>query len=300
MDFYIRAGVIVLGVIVVGIIIYTFTVHNNLVFGLIDRVEHDIYHDMMYILYYDFEQFDNNRAVSGTTILQLARDVGTHDYAILIQTRAQNGTVVNYGVQLRGTPGIGVPMNARADNTSTGVLRDWEETYVFSARSMFGRADIDVLGDAILHSSSPVDNLPNTGRINALYLVYNSNFPRRVGVNAAGDIWNTPTLSLWDTFFPTVESAMNEGRTYSTSGMFFTHQSLAMALDRNHNVTWATTRGSPYYINMTSQFHSVFILDQNNQIIGIYFEEHGVHNNSSILAQAQIDKGLFTATLPHD
>ena len=301
MDFYLKVVYLLLGMTVTSVMIFTFMVNSNLFMGFLDDTSHEVHSHMRYILDYDIEQFDNVRAISGTVVLPLIRDAGSHDLAIFVQTRAQHGVIVNYGVQLRGTPNTGSLAHARADNTSgLGTpQRIWEESFVFSARSIFGRANVDVLGTITPSSSTSNDNMPNTNRETALDLIYTGMMPMRVGKSADGDAWDTPTISFWNIHHANIGVAHRNGDTFTTTGRLFTAQTPRFTMNRNHNVIWATTPGSPYYVNMTSQFHSAFIVDERGIVVGIYFEEHGVHINSSLLAQAQINIGLFEGTLPH-
>jgi hypothetical protein len=50
---------------------------------------------------------------------------------------------------------------------------------------------------------------------------------------------------------------------------------------------------------MTSFFHSAYILNTQGLVVGIYFEEQGIRGNSGLLAQAQMNIGLFEDTLTH-
>jgi len=300
MDFYLKVIFVILGIIVAATLIYMFTTNAQLSFNFLGIVSHKVHGDMESVFNYDLDRFDNTRAVSGTVILPLIRDVGSHDLAVFVQTRAQNGVVVNYGVQLRGSREEGDLNNARANNTSAGELEAWERAFVFSTRSFFGRANFPALGDLHVFSGAAADNRPNTASVNGIQTVYLGPNPARVGRTAGGAALFTPTVAFWNPINTDIAAARRLGETYSTTGRLYTAQYIIKAMERNHNALYAETPGSPYYINMTSQFHSVLIENESGVIIGIYFEEHGVHDNSNLLARAQIETRMFAGALPHN
>jgi len=298
MDFYLKTVYVILGIIVASTLIYIFMTTNILFWQLIDHADSYVYGHMTYILEYDWTYFDNTRAVPGSTVKALIRDEGMHELAIFVQTRHQHGVIVNYGMLLRGISGN--LQYARVDNTSVGALREWEEEHVFSSRAIFGLAPAQPLGLINPGTTTAIDNRPEFGRIASLDFIYYNVGAPHIGRDLVGNATLTPTLSFWETHMENSALADGAGASYSTTGRLYTAQTPQSTLPRNHNVTWASASGSPYFINQTSLFHSAFIVDQSGLVIGIYFEEHGVHNNSSLLAQAQINKGMLIGTLPHD
>ena len=104
---------------------------------------------------------------------------------------------------------------------------------------------------------------------------------------------------IWDVSYFNYATAENYNAVYPSSGTLFTQQLLTKEIPRNHNAIYATTFGNPYYINMTSLFHAVYIKDSHGVAVGIYFEEHDVHPRTNFLAHAQTEIGMFIRPLPH-
>ena len=65
----------------------------------------------------------------------------------------------------------------------------------------------------------------------------------------------------------------------------------------NSNTSLASNQGSPFFLNQSSQFHTVFIVDQTGTVIGIYIEEHGVDPRAAILAGAMMCEGYINHSL---
>jgi len=306
MDFYLKVAFVLLAIIAVSTMIYLFMTNATQFQYFLERILGDIHTEITTVLDHDIEHFENSRAISGTVILPLIRDVGSHDLAIFVQTIAQNGTVVNYGVQLRGVLGNEGRDTASATPVPSASIHPelpaWEDDFVFSVRSVFGKGfGGGLLGGINIGSGVAANNMPALGRVASLNLLYNNGPAQpRIGLTVGDEPWYTPTIAFWDTSHSNFGVARDYGSTFTSSGRLYTVQSLMPVLPSNYDDRWATTPGNPYYISMTSFYHSAFIVDVHGLIVGIYFEEQGVHDNCSLLAQAQINSGMFERTLPHN
>lgn len=311
MDFNLKTVFIILGVMVASTLIYIFMVVTERSFDLVSIIQSKIEIKIKSTEEFKTVEFENMHSISGANLLPLITDLGSHKLSILVQTKKQKGTVVNYGYQIRG---IVDPSKETQDWASpTGVngpgtyLGEWERDYVFSSRSIFGKASIDSLGSIVIGSSTQSDNSPDLimvekvdftdniyPAIDAIYTGYN---PARVGFNSGGDVFYTPTLALWNISNPNIETARALGEHYLSTGRLYTAQTLMTYYKPNHVSVFSKDYNSEYYINTVSNFHVTMIEGPSGDIVGVYFEEHGVDKRSNILAQAQILSGLISGTL---
>ena len=244
----------------------------------------------------DIQRLRWNISIPGSDILNLIEGNGGRDFYIFVQTKAQNGWVVNYGKQLRQA-------NSQSLHIHSGLLifgaeqDEWIYNHVISARDLFGFAP----GNQLLNEPTPGLTIPqrppsppiigpfsginftNPVTGNARIAVSNVLFPS-VGNQVIG-VGSDPLISF---FCPvmTREEAHNIGRTFATMGTFFVGTPALQPGNVNQNTARARVQDSIWYINGMSHFLSIGLVDATGALVGFYLEEQGVMSQTNFLAMA--------------
>ncbi|MCL2577378.1 MAG: hypothetical protein FWE27_04930 [Defluviitaleaceae bacterium] len=239
----------------------------------------------------DIARLSWNISTPGSDILNLIEGDGGQEFYIFVQTRGQNGRVVNYGRQLRQSGSQDIHINAGV--LVPGTLRDeWVYHYVISARDLFGFNDANQLVDTEPINRPPFNQLVGdptgtdiTTHLNGSARTAVNNVIHPGSENQEIMVWSDPRLSFFDpTLFRDV--AHNQGKTFTSTGTLFTGPRALQTGNINQNTTRARVQESLWYINGVAHFLSIAIVDPQGELIGFYFEEHGVIAPANFLAMA--------------
>jgi len=243
----------------------------------------------------DVARLSWNISIPGSEILNLIEGDGGQDFYIFVQTRGQNGRVVNYGRQLRQT-------GSQSLHIHSGVIiqetpnDEWVFHYVINARDLFGfnisnqlvnTGNLGITGNRP-HFNQLVGNatgVPITtdpvgsARIAIANVIHPSSDNQNIGVGS------DPLLSFFDPML-TRAAAHNQGRTFASTGTLFTGPRAPQTGNINQSTSRARVQDSLWYINGVAHFLSIAIVDPTGEIIGFYFEEQGVGTQTNFLAMA--------------
>ena len=264
----------------------------------------------------DIMLFNNATSIPGTSILPLLQDASANQLAVFVQTRAGQGLVVNYGHQMRSAQSTGVRIRAFGTTGITNVPTDFERNFVIPAQDLFGiqndqpiptgtSRDAGSIGIVMGTAGPPGSNFtmtavkPSASADNAMQFYQRLTTPEAAatGFNGGSTPWMDPLLHFWDPFSITSEVASQRGRSYSSTGYLFTAQMLRTNMPQNNNLSFSQTQGTPFYVNAGSFFHTTFILDASGLVIGLYVEEHGVHQGAAFLAAAMVSEGYINEAI---
>ena len=291
MDFYLQTGMLLLMMIALSFFIYVFMTPAQLFNNMFSQATDTLHARIEGTVNIDIQNFNNNVSVPGTSVMPLLRDASANNLALFVQTRAQTGLVVNYGVQLRGPTAQQLNIVGFA-HTGIGEATGFERNYVISVRRLFG------LAPDLVSGGTPMGALALFGA-NALD-VYTGQLTGDTALTPFGFTPGTfiptedPVLTFWDPNSGEYGIASGRGRTYSTTGHLFTPQIRRTNMPTNENTSLAANQGSPFFVNQGSAFHTTFIVDSTETVVGIYIEEHGVDQNGAILAAAMVSEGYIT------
>jgi len=244
----------------------------------------------------DTERLRWNISIPGSDILNLIEGNGGSDFYIFVQTRGQNGRVVNYGRQLRQASSQDLHINSGV--LIPGTLADeWVFHYVIAARDLFGFDGANQLVNTGNHGITTA-NRPHFNQVvgnpagtpitvnplgSARASVENIMHPG--GGNQNIGVGSDPLLSFFD---PTLsrDTAHLQGRTFASMGVLFTGPRALQVGNVNQNTARARVQESLWYINGVAHFLSIAIVNSHGEIIGFYFEEQGVGQATNFLAMA--------------
>lgn len=300
MDLYIQVGVLLLFLAALSLFIYIYTAPAQQFTQKINETNQEINDRLATVEGLDVAPFMNNTNAPGTSIYPVIRDAKASKIAVLVQTKNQQGLVVNYGHQLRsannpfvtmspyGMAGVGanngtdfeknfvttvkdVFMTDDSANTySSGMAAPSARQKTFGATAMFQGPVAGLMGN-LIPSGSPTP-----------------------GAGISGSFWMAPHLMLADPSVPDASQAGGLGRTFSSTGFLYTDQVLKTDAPVNNNFSYADAQGSLYRFDQNSAYYTTLILDANNAVVGIYVEEHGVDPRGAVLGSAMLVNGTIT------
>lgn len=290
MDLYFQAAAVCLAGAALAYLIYVMMTPAQMFAPMIEATNDKIQARLDNAVNLDISSFNNNTSVPGTAILPLIQDASTNELAVLIQTRAAKGLVVNYGPQLRSPQGKTLALGSFG-HTGIGSESEFEKQFVTTVANLFESPQGtggSAMGNAAYFSSDAATVYPK--------LADNATTPIGVSVATGLPSTNDPILNFWDPFVETYADAQLKGRTYSATGYLFTPDILRTNMPKNDNRSYALTGGNVYYINPGSSFYTTYILDSTQNIVGLYIEEHGCDTKAGILAEAMKACGYLTET----
>jgi len=255
----------------------------------------------------DVARLSWNISIPGSDILNLVEGDGGQDFYIFVQTRGQNGRVVNYGRQLRqaGSQYFHIHSGVVVPGTPND---EWVYHYVISARDLFGFNASNQLVN--VNTAGVAGQRPHfnqlVGNAQGIPITTNPTGSARTAVenvihpglnNQTISVGSDPLISFFDPML-TRTLAHNQGRTFSSTGTLFTGTRAQQAGNINQNTSRARVQESLWYINGVAHFLSIAIVDPTGEIIGFYFEEQGVGTATNFLAMAfelgePIIRGVF-------
>ena len=289
MDFYLQTGKLLLMMIALSFFIYVFMTPAQLFNNMFMQATDTLHARIEGTVNIDIQNFNNNVSVPGTSVMPLLRDASANGLSLFVQTRAQRGLVVNYGVQLRGPQAQQLAITGFG-HTGIGDITGFERNFVIGVNHLFGVSGGDPAG-----SSMGVESMFNASALDIYSQITGPAANAAFGIDPATFVPTVdPVLTFWDPNSGTYDIASGRGRTYSTTGHLFTPQIRRTNMPTNENVSLAGNQGSPFFVNQSSMFHTTFIVDHTETVVGIYIEEHGVDERSAILAAAMVSEGYIT------
>ncbi|MFF2798074.1 hypothetical protein [Lysinibacillus xylanilyticus] len=300
MDLYIQVGVLLLMLAALSLFIYIYTAPAQQFTQKINETNQKINDRLVTVEGLDVAPFMNNVNAPGTSIYPIIRDAKASKIAVLVQTKNQQGLVVNYGHQLRSVndPFVTMSPYGMAGVGANGGT-DFEKNFVTTVKDVFMTSDSPVTYSSGM--PAPIAKKTSFGS--------NAMFPSQVtqlmsslipagsqapGANISGSFWMAPHLMLADPAVPDASSAGALGRTFSSTGFLYTDQVLKTDAPVNNNFSYADAQGSLYRFDQNSAYYTTLILDANSDIVGIYVEEHGVDPKAAVLGSAMLMNGTIT------
>jgi hypothetical protein len=257
----------------------------------------------------DISLYNNAVAVPGTAVMPLIQDASTNKLAILVQTRAQKGIVVNYGLRLRDPIATDLMLSnyAYAGVTGAGaggapIATNFERHFCSPVSVLFGVRNTAGSCQMGTNEITLADGGGTWGNAHANEWYIFCTDLTAVGRKSPGvdreirSQGGDPLLSFWDPFVKDYEYAVQRGRTYDATGYLFTNCILRSNMPTNDNRAYSLTQGSPYYVNPSSTFYTTYVLDSTQAIVGMYIEEHGCDISVGILGEAMKAAGYITDT----
>ena len=305
MDLYMQIGVVFLVMTAFAALAYYFAAPAEQFTQGINETNQEIMDRLKEAEKLGISQFHNNTSAPGTSILPVIRDSKARKIAVLVQTKNQQGLVVNYGYQLRSPNNPTVQMSPYATSgvgSTNGT--DFEKNFVTTVVDVFNtQASPSAVGSAPMQAppktygqgaggamfGGPIATA-NDGSLSGLLPTGNA-VP---GITPSGQYFMAPHLMLADPKVPDASQAGSLGRTFSSTGLMYTDQVLKLDAPVNTNFSYAEAQGSLYRFDKNSSYYTTLITDSNSEIIGVYVEEHGVHPNAAVLGSAMLVNGTIT------
>lgn len=302
MDLYIQVGVLLCFLAALSLFIYIYTAPAQEFSQRINETNQKVNARIDVISGLDVAPFKNNINTPGTSIYPLIRDAKANKIAVLVQTKNQQGLVVNYGVQLRS---VNNPFVAMSPYGYAGVGgsggTDFEKNFVTTVKDIFqtdataqnytsGMVQPAAISKTFGTPAMFTGDMTNSTNLRAL-LPSGSPAP---GGTGSGKFWMAPHLMLADPTVADASKAGGLGRTFSSTGYLYTDMVLKADAPINDNFSYADSQGSLYRFNQSASYYSTVILDGNNEVVGIYVEEHGVDPKAAVLAGAMLANGTIT------
>lgn len=300
MDLYIQVGVLLLFLAALSLFIYIYTGPAQQFTQKINKTNQEINDRLVTVEGLDVAPFMNNTNSPGTSIYPIIRDAKAAKIAVLVQTKNQQGLVVNYGHQLRSANNPFVTMSPYGmSGVGANGGTDFEKNFVTTVKDVFMTN-----ATATTYTSgmpSPVARQTTFGSAAMFQAnvssVMSSLIPsgsQAPGANQSGTFWMAPHLMLADPAVPDASNASSLGRTFSSTGFLYTDQVLKTDAPVNNNFSYADAQGSLYRFDQNSAYYTTVIVDGNNDIVGIYVEEHGVDPKAAVLGSAMLVNGTIT------
>lgn len=295
MEFKLDTVVILVFMILFGMVIMAVTIPLLLWQPYEETLNREAEGRIQHLERLDIERLRWNISIPGSDILNLIEGDGGQDFYIFVQTRGQNGRVVNYGRQLRqaGSQSIHIHSGVIVPDT---VNDEWVYHHVINARDLFGfnsnnqLVNVDTPGvagqrPAFNQLAGNAQGIPittdPTGSARAA--VSNVLFPGPN--NQAVNVGSDPLLSFFCPML-TRAAAHNQGRAFAAAGTLFTGPRAHQPGNINQSTARARVQDSLWYINGVAHFLSIGIVDPSGILIGFYFEEQGVGTQTNFLAMA--------------
>ena len=305
MDLYIQVGVLLLFLAALSLFIYIYTAPAQQFTQKINETNQKINDRLVTVEGLDVAPFMNNVNTPGTSIYPIIRDAKAGKIAVLVQTKNQQGLVVNYGYQLRAAnnPSVRISPYGYAGVGAAGGT-DFEKNFVTTAKEVFAsEATPTTVGNTLAQQTKVnfgrtamiVDTAGASSTATATTL-YNKLMPAGgsvPGTNQPGTFFTAPHIMFADPSIP-VNDAGALGRSFSSTGFMYTDQVLKTDAPINENFSYADNQGSLYRFDQNSSYYTTLILDANSDIVGIYVEEHGCDPRTAALASAMLANGTIT------
>ena len=301
MDLYIQVGVLLLFLAALSLFIYIYTAPAQQFTQKINETNQKINDRLVTVEGLDVAPFMNSVNTPGTSIYPIIRDAEAGKIAVLVQTKNQQGLIVNYGYQIRpanytsvqmnpvGTAGVGNPKGT-----------DFEKNFVTTAAEVFYARGISAAGTPVRFGSRAMV-LGSQSRPSATDYMQSKIYSGEIDTYPPGTlieygeqgIFTAPHLMFGD---PTVamDQAIKTGRTFSSTGFLYTDQVLKTDAPVNNNFSYADNQGSLYRFDQNASYYTTLIVDANDDIIGIYVEEHGCNPGTAALAGMMYANGTIT------
>lgn len=296
MDLYIQVGVLLLFLAALALFIYIYTAPAQQFTAKINDTNQKINDRLVTVEGMDVAPFMNSISTPGTTVYPIIRDARAGKIAILVQTKNSQGLVVNYGYQLRAANTASVKMHPYGNSGVGGAGgTDFEKNFVTGATDVFNGSVEVASGATSLTPTARPFGFGGTKAGGAVTL-------NAAATNAAADssalrnITGTPYTPRVFFSDPTVDysSAQTNGRTFASTGFMYTDMVLKMDMPVNDNYSYADNQNSMYRFDKNSTYYSTIIVNANNEIVGLYIEEHGVNPTSAVLGQQMLANGTIT------
>ena len=289
MDLYIQVGVLLLFLAALALFIYIYTAPAQQFTAKINDTNQKINDRLETADGLDVAPFKNNISTPGTSIYPIIRDSRAGKLAILVQTENSQGLIVNYGYQLRAANDTTVNIKPYGFSGVGTSGTDFERNFVTSVQSVFGGGS---------NTDSKIDFTKSTG-IELVDLKGGENLTPESTTYPNGSISANPSTAISPKLMfsdPTVTfyKAGQAGRTFASTGSMYTDQVLKMDMPVNDNYSYADNPGSLYRFDKNSSYYTTLILNANNEIIGLYVEEHGVQEKWAALAIMMKANGTIT------
>lgn len=301
MDLYIQVGVLLLFLAALSLFIYIYTAPAQQFTQEINKTNQEINDRLETVKGLGLAPFMNNTSAPGTSIYPIIRDAQASKIAILVQTKNQQGLVVNYGYQLRSpnNPFITMSPYGMAGVGANGGT-DFEKNFVTTVKEVFMSDSSPQMYSSGMQA--PIATQLTYGRNTAMLSGDVTGLMQNLipagqsvpGVTPSGQFYMAPHLMLAD---PTVSDASQAGalgRTFSSTGFLYTDQVIKKDAPVNSNFSYADNQGSLYRFDQNSSYYTALILDANGEIVGMYVEEHGVDTRAAVLGSAMLANGTIT------
>ena len=295
MDLYIQVGVLLLFLAALALFIYIYTAPAQQFTASINETNQEINDRLKTVEELGVAPFLNNTNAEGTSIYPLIRDAEASKMAILVQTKNQQGLIVNYGYQLRSANNPTVKMSPYGrSGVGNAQGTDFEQNFVTTVKEVFGADQAGAKTGKNVNSTSVSygTSAMITGNVMDKVLPATGNVP---GITPSGKYFTAPHLMLADPNAGSVAKAKEVGRTFSSTGFFYTDQVLKTDAPVNSNFSYADAQGSLYRFDQNASYYSTLILDANGDVVGIYVEEHGVNPQAAVLGSAMLANGTITS-----
>lgn len=302
MDLYAQIGVVLIIMTALSALILVFTQPAQMFTQGIATQSQTIEDRLATASGLDLAPFKNNINAGGTSLYPLIRDAKANKIAVLVQTKNQQGLVVNYGVQLRSTnnPFVSMSPYGYAGIGGAGGT-DFEKNFVTTVRDVFqtdaspqnytsGMVQPAAISKTYGNTAYFSGNMTNSSYL-ANLLPAGSPTP---GATQSGQFYMAPHLMLADPAVADASKATSMGRTFSSSGLLYTDQSLKLDAPINDNFSYADSQGSMYRFSKSSSYYTTLISNGTGEIVGVYVEEHGVDPRGAVLAGAMLVNGTIT------
>lgn len=291
MDLYIQVGVILLFLAALSLFIYVYTTPAQKFTAKISENNQTIDDRLLTAEGMDVAIFKNNIDAKGSSIYPMIRDAKANKLAIFVQTKNSQGLVVNYGYQLRAANTNSVYMNPSGNSGSISVT-SFEKSFVTTAPALFNSGK-----PAGKEVGTPVSHKFGSEAIGSTVL-NNDTLKKAVEQGSAlqygGNTPFTPRLFFADPNVPKFDDAEKNGRTFGSTGLIYTDMVIKNDMPVNENFSYADNQNSVYRFNQNSGYYTTLIVNANNEVVGIYVEEHGVNATTNALAQMMLANGTIT------
>lgn len=300
MDLYIQIGVILLILTAFSLFAFFFTGPAQKFSAKINEQSQEVTDRLETAEGLNVATFMNSTDTPGTSLYPIIRDAKAAKIAVLVQTKNQQGLVVNYGYQLRsannpfismspyGVSGLGAnngtdfeknfvttvkdvfKTDSQPTNYSSGMQSPMQTKVSFGVPSMFS-ANVTNLMDTLVPTGAPVP-----------------------GGTKSGTFYMAPHLMLADPTVTDASKASQLGRTFSSTGFLYTDQVLKTDAPVNNNFSYADSSGSLFRFDQNASYYTTLVKDGSNKIVAIYVEEHGADPRAAVLGSAMLANGTIT------
>lgn len=281
MDLYIQVGVILLFLAALSLFIYVYTTPAQKFTAKISENNQTIDDRLLTAEGMDVAIFKNNISAKGSSIYPMIRDAKANKLAIFVQTKNSQGLIVNYGYQLRPANSNTVKMAAQglagvgAGEAATKGT-SFEQSFVTTADAFFNGTG----------TTTPVKAGAVDAKIDKTKIITNAkNDPASQGA--------FPTAFFYDPNSSQADAEKN-GRTFGSTGLIYTNQVIKNDMPVNENFSYADNAGSVYRFDQNAAYYSTLIVNANNEVVGVYVEEHGVAMKNAGLAAMMYQNGTIT------